>query len=220
LPDVAGDVHGRHRVWSVREDLLVKELPTGSLQTSVWWNPFTVEHLVLRTALSPDECLRRLRASIPTFWRGPTRRTAFAGRANGHRFALRNNSAGYRNDFRPFAFGKIADDMAGGATIDLRLRLPNALRVWLTIAILAVPFMLLLAGISAEHLAARGVSGQTLFAVLLPLALCLGYPLYLGGFWAARGDRVYLVGRLQALLEASDPFTGLSYNELERQSQA
>src|SRR5262249_32249145 len=141
-----------HRGQRLCEDRPVKELTTGNLQTSVWWNPFTVEHLVLRTALPPEECIHRLRASLSTFWGGPLRRTAFAGRAVGNRFALRNNSGGYRNDFRPFAFGNIAGDMAGGATIDLRLRLPSLLRVLITIALLAAPFMLLVAGISAEHL--------------------------------------------------------------------
>ena len=182
----------------------MKELTTGSLQASVWWNPLTVEHLVLRTALPPEECSQRLRASLSTFRRGPLDRTAFAGWAVGHGFALRNNSGGYRNDFRPFAFGMIAGDMSGGATIDLRLRLPSLLRVLITIALLAAPLMLLVAWISAEHLAAQGPGGQLLFAVLLPLALCLVYPFYLYGFWAARSDRVYLVGRLLALLEASD----------------
>jgi hypothetical protein len=92
------------------------------------WNPYSGERVTLHTALSPDECLQRIQASIRSFWYDVASDAPFFGSVNGYTFTVHkaklfSSSAVRTNAAAEIAAAEIAADGGEGATITIRLPL-------------------------------------------------------------------------------------------------
>lgn len=197
-----------YRAWTA-----MGELTTRDLTTSIWWNPFTIERIRLRTPLSPDECVQRIQANTYSYaswrWLGddPEKRP-FSGTAKRDQFALIKNTLQFRNSFRPNAKCVILPDAtsADGSIINIRLSLHVFVRIWLLFPITIVSAMMLLSLAGATGIIWFGPDQYIplgFFAMAI-LAGSMTYLFYLLAFWFSRGERVFLVETLQRILQASD----------------
>jgi hypothetical protein len=206
----------------------MNELTTRDLTASIWWNPFTVERIRLRTPLSPDECIQRIQANINSYkyWRGENWRTddpaerPFVGAARRDHFTLVKNSMSTqdflpvkRSSFRPIAKGEILPDAAnaGGSVISIRL----FLHVWTRAMILllmagfAGAFLLSFLGAAGVIDVGRELSNPFEVLTVAVVSGIMFYPFYVLLFSFTRGERVFLVKTLQRILQASDLYSGL-----------
>jgi hypothetical protein len=198
------------------------ELTTRDLTTSIWWNPFTIERIRLRTPHSPDECIRRIQANINsyTYWRGENWRTddpakrPFLGRAGHSHFTLVKNPKSTQdflkgNAFPPVAIGEILPDAASadGSIISIRLSLHLFARIWWTLLLAFLGALLFLGWAGAIGVVSLGPDPYTPLGFIVGAALagCVAYLFYLMAFWLSRGERVFLVTTLQHVLQASEP---------------
>jgi hypothetical protein len=194
----------------------MRELTTRDLTTSIWWNPYTIEHIRLRTPLSPDECIRRIQANINSYkyWRGENWRTddpakrPFVGTAGRDRFTIGKNMPNFRSSFRPLAKGVMLPDptIAEGAITDMRLSLSVFVRIWWSLLLIGfgVAFLLSCFGAAGVIDVGRDLSNPFLVLVAAGTAGIMFYPFYVLAFWFSRRERVFLVETLQRILDASD----------------
>jgi hypothetical protein len=110
------------------------EVPVAGLP----WNPFAIERLDMTTALSPEECLARIRDNLYVPW--PIRTTGpglpFQGRLKGNRFTLFKRvgmwgRGSYGNSFRVMALGSVGADPSGKTLISMRIGHHIVSRLWL-----------------------------------------------------------------------------------------
>ncbi|MGO8950557.1 MAG: hypothetical protein ACLQUY_23445 [Ktedonobacterales bacterium] len=96
-------------------------------RASMWWNPFTVDHLTLISPLTPAECTQRIQAHTyqspwgPAYWQESDPALLFAGIVGDSLFTLAKLTPGFRNTFRPILYGTILPETGGGASIRLAL---------------------------------------------------------------------------------------------------
>ncbi len=103
-------------------------------------NPLAVERRVLRTRLSPAECVARLEAE--TVGRGPidrfiTTNRRLRGTVGQDRLRVRRFTPDYRNVGRPYVSGTLAPD-GTGTRISLTFAPQMAFRIFSAVAIVAV----------------------------------------------------------------------------------
>lgn len=190
----------------------MSEPTTSGLRTSIWWNPFTVERIRLRTSLTPEECIQRIRAHIYSRWRGTDQTLPFVGMTRRDRFFLFRNpirimygiTFRFNNGFRPIARGVVAPDAVDGTAVTIRLSLHVYYRIWWAFNVASFAGALVLSFLGAAGIVEIDPGFSQPLTVLLVAILAGGgfYLFYVIAFWFVRRDRVYLVETLQKILQA------------------
>lgn len=192
----------------------MSEPATRNPRTSIWWNPFTVERIRLRTSLSPDECIQHIGARIYSFWRGADPALPFVGTTSRARFTLyRNptrvsrNGTPYHlsNRFSPIAHGVLVPGAAEGTLIDIRLSLHTFVRIWWSLLLLSFTGAFVLSVLDAAGIVAISpeMSHPLLVLAISIVVFCPFYAFYVSAFWFVRRQRAFLVETLQTILQAS-----------------
>ena len=172
---------------------------------TMWWNPFTVERVTLRSPHTPDECRAGIRANIYTLWHGVDPALPFNGRVRRNHFALCKNTPGLRSAFRPIAYGAVRADSVQGTVISIRLAMGLLTRIWWTVLLMSFAVAFLLSFLGATGILVLDPTLSDPFIVLLAavIAGAMFYPFYLIMFWLTRRERGFLVDSLHTILDAS-----------------
>jgi len=156
----------------------------------------------LRTDLSPDECLRRLReaADPPQF--GPFSLSGYKGskpviaKLTGTKIKLWKRRY-YKNSFAPFFFGALVPQGAG-TRIEGHFGMDPFVKVFLAFWLGAV-FLGAVAALTARF--SQGIPSGDLAAIVIPFAMILfGLALPRFGQWLGRSEKKDLLEFLQTAL--------------------
>jgi hypothetical protein len=179
------------------------------------WNPFASERLAMTTALSPDECLARIRDNLYVPWtiRGTRPGVPFRGSMRGNRFSLFKHVGmigvgQYGNAFRVMAVGSVTADPMGKTLISVRLAHLFVSRLWLALpAIGCAAFLLvwLLRVLGILHLDPRFPNPIVIIGVAI-VCFCFQYAAYLLmygiNYLVTRDEGRFLVNTLSQIFDA------------------
>lgn len=156
----------------------------------------------LRTDLSPDECLRRLReaadppqfaAFSPSGYKGSK---PVMAKLTGKKIKLWKRKY-YKNSFAPFFFGELVPEGAG-ARIEGHFGMDPLVKAFMAFWLGAV-FLGGLAALTAAF--SQGIPGGDLAAIVIPFGMILfGLALPKFGRWLGRSEEKYLREFLQTTL--------------------
>jgi len=160
--------------------------------------------IVLRTELSAEECLRRLReATDVAKWgfslSGYRGSKPVLAKFDGNRFKLWKRIY-YRNDFRPYFYGTVLAQDRGNRIegyFDVDRWVKIFMRIWLTFAILpSIPVFF--------KSVSRPIRGDAWVGAIVPIGLILfGIFLPKFGRWIGRGQETFLKEFLETTLAAT-----------------
>jgi hypothetical protein len=162
-------------------------------------NPFAIEYVTLVAPYPPDECLRRIRDSIHSFFALPLSPTEMplGGYIIAKRFTIfRHRAWTWNRGNLTIATGHARADPVRGTTINLRVSPPTVLYLWLV----GVPlFLTLFACGSASN---GSTSADAGFVTVFSLLFAAIYAVIVVQLWRQRGDRAFLVDTLARILNA------------------
>jgi hypothetical protein len=179
------------------------------------WNPFAVERVDMTTALSPEECIERLRDSVYVPWtiRGTRRDVPFGGTVKGNRFSLikhvRFGGVGhYGNTFRVITTGSVRADSTGKTIISVRIAPHIVSRLFLFLPVVGsigflFAWLLHAFGLVRPDPNFPGPGVIMFFAVLFSAFAYAGYLLLsLLNVWITHDEGAYVVNTLSQILDA------------------
>lgn len=163
------------------------------------WNPFAIERrVVMRSALSPESCVQRLKAETGSIWNPfPAWSHEVRGRVTGKGFRIIRVNRWGRNSMATEAMGVWAPD-GNGTRIEVSFAVGQrwALGVWFAgMALFCAAWLL----DPPEPGAGDPPAGVLRLLPLIIIAVGLGGVAF--GRWLARGDTPWLIDFLRRTLE-------------------
>ena len=162
------------------------------------------ENIVLRSAIPPDECIRRIEASTDPGSRSVFSLSGYKGskpllvKFDGNQFKLWKRRY-YRNDFAPYFFGTFSPDNKGTrleGQFDMNRWVKIFMRIWIAFAVVfTIPIFF--------ATLTQSTRGNAWVGVIVPIGLVIfGIFLPKFGRWMGRGEEKFMREFLQTTLGA------------------
>ena len=164
-----------------------------------------METIDLITNLPRDECVRRLRAGVSSYWAVASGKPVFGG-IDGDALSLRKRIY-YRNSFQPTLRARLSDAPGGGTRIQGEIAQANfmpAVIAGAVIFVLAIGLVVSLLGSRGIQVAAIPPAAWIAPLASIPFFAALGVGIVYLGRAFARGEPKFLTDFLSRTLEATD----------------